>query len=424
MEETEFRAVIQTFAWGTGTGDTDSLEEEIKSGLVQGNYASDREAANALFESLFFYVFKRLTEEGLKTLTVQELHSQLSQPLLGAEDLEFLADIRALGGRVTKLEREVAQDRSLLQSVNDQVQILAGKYKAVIEYQPAQVSLDVPEVVKPSIPRVDVVDSIVAEMNKRIWVNVVGEPGSGKTQLCLLAAGGFGPITIWINLRALNQERSCAVIDATLEAASEVKRQPIIRDWYLQAAGRLTAGTIIVLDDLPRVIPGSALDDRIQFLRAACQQQNLWVLSTTYYELPNVLIESGVVGEVHAPRFTADEILELLQIHGAPASVANTKFAEFLKISTGGLPVIVAAVVKFLISKHWMSDPEGVESLLKGEYATGVKQDARRLIEGTVPDLDTRELLYRLTCIVGPISKQQIEAVGKVSDQIQLTLKS
>jgi tetratricopeptide (TPR) repeat protein len=126
---------------------------------------------------------------------------------------------------------------------------------------------------------------------------------------------------------------------------------------------------------------------------------------------------------VHAPRFTAKEILELVQAHGAPTRLTNINFAEFLRVSTGGLPVVVAAVVQFLISKNWISEAKDIESLFKRDYAKSIRQDARKLIEATVPDLDARELLYRLTCVIGPISRLHVERVGKVAAEIKLSME-
>lgn len=331
--EPDFRDVIQSLEWSTSSGDAASLQADIKRGLIESDYAKDQETAEALFQRLFLYVIKRLTEQGLKTLTVGELREQLKQPSLSSDDLNFLVAIR---DRVANLEREVAEGKSLLKSVDEQVQVLAGAYKAVIEYEQAHVSLDIPALVTPGIQRTHIVDEVADEINTRTWVGIVGEPGSGKTQLCLLITRKLGSTGVWVSLRGLTQERSCAVIDAALEAISGVGRHPIIKQWYSQAAARLDPGTTIVLDDLPGVVVGSALDRRLQFLHSACREHGLRMLSTTYYEAPRALFEAGVVSEVRAPRFTAGEILELLRINGAPSGVADSKFADFLEVLTGG----------------------------------------------------------------------------------------
>jgi hypothetical protein len=421
--DAEFEEVIKSLEWSTGSGDPDFLEADIKRGLIESNYAEGQEAAQRLFARLFLFVIKRLTGQDLKMLTVEELREQLNQSPLGADDLEFVEEIRTLGRRVASLERESAQDRSLLQSVTEQVQMLAGAYKAVVEYQPSQVSLDVPALATPGIRRSQIVDRVTEETERRTWVSVVGEPGSGKTQLCLLITNKLGSDTVWISLRGLTQERSCAAMDAALEASSGVNRHPIIQQWYAQVVGRLEPGMTIVLDDLPAVVLGSALDQRLQFLQAACQGRHVRMMSTTYYEVPRALVEADVVTEVYAPRFISPEILELLQVHGAPSSLTSASFADFLAASTEGLPVIVAAIIRFLISKNWIFEWKNIESLLKGEYAAGLKRDATALIQATVPDLNARELLYRLTCVVGPISREQVEAVGEIPAEIRLCME-
>jgi hypothetical protein len=324
---------------------------------------------------------------------------------------------------VSNLERKTAHDRAVLNSLNEQVQMMAGEYQAVIDYDRPQVSLDPPSPVTPAIPRSAVVDEVSGKLDQMTWVSIVGEPGSGKTQLCLLTADKRCSASVWINLRGLSQEESCRAIDAALEAKSKIRRHPIIREWYRQISARIDVGTLIVLDDLPRIFPGSALDQRLHFLQAACKERRLRMLSTSYFELSGALLEWHLAVEVHAPRFTSEEILDLLQIHEAPPDIANSNFADLLSTSTGGLPVLVAAVVRFLAANEWTTKPNNVLSLLTGEYASGIKRDAAGLIMVTVPDDRTRELLYRICCVTGSISKSEVEIIGKTPTKIELSLE-
>ncbi len=419
----EFREIIRSFEWSTASGDAASLEADIKRALVQSAFASDEEHAETLFECLFLYVFKRLTKSGLKRLTADELREQLKHPALSVDDHGFLVEIRVLARRVDSLEREVAQDRSILQSLSEQVQMIAGAHKAEFEYRPAQVSLDIPAPAVPAITRDRIVNQINDQANRKTWASIIGEPGCGKTQLCLLFTDRVDSRIVWINLRGFTDERSCAAIDDALETASGVERHAILQRWYADAARRLNPPTTLVLDDLPRVVVGGALYHRLQFLQGACHESRLKMLSTTYFELPRIFLESGIVSEVSAPPFTPEEILDLLRANGAPARIATSEFAAFLATSTRGLPVIVVAAIRFLVSTNWVPKTGSLDSLLKGEYAAGAKRDAKQIIETTVTDSGTCELLYRLTCVVGPISRQQVETVGKVPSKIDLCIE-
>lgn len=420
--QSQFRELIQAFEWSTGHGNAESLEKEIKRALIRSAFVSDEEHAESVFQRLFLYVFKKLTESGLKRLTQEELRMQLASPALSAADQSFVATIR-LESRVAALESARAQDTSILRSLNEQLQMIAGTAKAQFEYRAAQVSLDVPELAQPTIHREHTVNELADQMAQKAWLSIIGEPGCGKTQLCLLLIDRLRSEPLWINLRGLTEDRACAVIDSSLETDSGVERYAIIQRWYSDAVSRLNPRTTVVLDDVPRIVVGGPLYHRLQFLQAACQASGHRMLSTTYFEMPRSLSENSIAGEVHAPLFTTEEILDLLRANAAPANVANAKFAAFLATSTRGLAVMVAAVIRFLSSKNWIFQPEVIDSLFKGEYAAGARHDAKQIIEGTVTDSGARELLYRLTCTVGPISREQVEMVSKVPSRITLSLE-
>lgn len=420
----EFREVVQSFEWTTRQGDAGLLEAEVKDSIVKSALAPDAEQAEAIFQRLFLYVIKRLTETGLKRLTLEELHEQLKLPTLGADEQGFVIQMRLLASKVARLERTVVEDRSILKSLSEQVQIIAGEPRTEFEYHAApQVSLDVPSMVVPTIDRDGTVNEIADQVSGTGWVHVVGEPGCGKTQLCLLFTNKTGLAPVWISLRGLTEERACEIIDASLEIVSGVARHAIIQRWYCDAAKQLNPRTAVVLDDVPRVIVGSPLQKRLQSLQVACAESGHPMLSASYFELPRALIESRKASEVHAPLFTADDILELLSANSAPSNIATDKFAAFLATSTRGLAILVAAVIRFLASKSWIFEPEVIDSLFKGEYATGAKHDARQIIAATITDSASRELLYRLTCAIGPVSQQQVEAISKVPTKITLALE-
>lgn len=418
-----FRELIQSFEWSTSNGDADSLEAEVKFALVESALVLDAEHAETIFRTLFLYVIKRLAEPGHKQLTPEELREQLRRPPLNAEDQGFVIQIHVLAGKVARLEQAVAEGRSILQSLSEQVQIIAGGPRAEFEYRPPQVSLDVPAIAVPAIHRDRIVNELADQMSATGWASIVGEPGSGKTQLCLLFKDKMGFAPVWISLRGLTEERACGTIDASLEIVSGVARHAIIQRWYSDAIKRLNPRSIVVLDDLPEVIVGSPLYRRLQSLQAACRESGHPMLSTSYFELPQALIESRKASELRAPLFTAEDILDLLSANSAPSKIATDKFAAFLATSTRGLAVLVAAVVRFLASKSWIFETKVIEALFKGEYAAGVKHDAKQIIAATISDSATRELLYRLTCVVGPISRQQVEAIGKVPARINLALE-
>jgi tetratricopeptide (TPR) repeat protein len=415
--------VIQSFEWSLGVIDQPKLEDEIKQGLVQLKHATDTDSAKALFDRLFLYVLRRLITKGPKALTPTELVTQMSFAPLSDLDQAILALVRDLRGLPQRVEALEAQSRQLLDALASQTDSMGERVQADIRFSLPSATLDPPELIEPAIPRAKTVDEILGELKARTWVNLVGEPGTGKTQLCALTLKRANADVLWINLRGYNPSEACNVIDAGIETATGTRFHPLLRGWYLDAVSHLGAGKLIILDDVPRILPGGALSSRLDALQAACKHHALRLLTTTYYKLPEVLAEALLIKEMESPMFSAEEILEFLAVHGAPETFTTEKFAGFLETLTRGLPVLVSAAARLLKSASWQMKWEAIQSFFTGDYARAIKHDARAMIESTVPEDDARQLLYRLTCIIGPISKKQVETISRVPKEINLGLE-
>jgi hypothetical protein len=97
--------VVQSFEWGFGSADYLEIESGIKQALLQTGLAENEEIAEALFERLSLFVFKRLSEPGIKRLTSTELREQLRQPTFTGRDLAFLQFTRDLREAARRIEQ-------------------------------------------------------------------------------------------------------------------------------------------------------------------------------------------------------------------------------------------------------------------------------------------------------------------------------
>jgi hypothetical protein len=422
-DDTLLIELIESFEWSTSSGDDFAKESEIRRALIESGFASDESVAQALFERLFLYVFRKLTQKGLKRLTPVELTEQLAQPPLSSSDQQIfliLGMIRSTNRRVDALEQQFSDERQLVAALGSQVSFLTSDL--TIDYRDPVPNLDSPSLVQPFIPRTAAVDQIAHAFEDAAWVSLVGEPGLGKTQLCVLASGRLASRNLWINMRERTEDQACAVLDVALEVASGTRRHALLREWYKQVVSELK-GTAIVLDDLPKMFGGGRLAQRLDFLRSACSAYEVRLLTASYYPVPRYLTDSDATHEFIAPRLSNTEIGELLVAYGAPKSFANEAFAEFLSVQTQRLPVLVTAVAKFLAGQNWNVEWPALESLLKGHFANGIRQDAEGMILATIPDSESRELLYRLRLIVGTFSRSEVEAICQVPKAIELGLE-
>ena len=417
--------VIQSFEWGFGAADYPEVETGIKQALLGTGLAENEAVADSLFQRLFLFVFKRLSQPGIKQLTSADLQEQLRLPTLTLRDqafLVFIQDLREVSRKIDRLETRASQTDQILAALGERTTTLEEQVSLSASRFLPRASIDRPALVAPILPRATTVEAVGRHLADATWLSVTGEPGAGKTQLCLLATETVSTDTIWINLRGYSPEIACDVIDQVIESASGFPFHFILGRWYQEATSRLGAARIFVLDDLPRVAPGGALSRRLDALAVAARVNKQQILSTSYYALPRQLVESHATAEILSPRFSSPEISELLKAAGAPNGFPSDKIADFLLSLTGGLPVLVAAAARLLTTKNWKVDNATLESFFGGQFAIGAKTDARALIESTIPDDRARELLYRLTCVVGPISKTQIDQISKIQEKIHLAV--
>jgi hypothetical protein len=299
--------VVQSFEWGFGSADYPEVEGAIKQALLSAGSAENEAIAESLFDRLSLFVFKRLSQPGIKQLTPAELQEQLGQQTFTSRDLaflQFIQDLRVASRRIEQLQVRLSAQDQLLADVRDRTTSLEQRASLSASRFLPRASIDRPAVIVPSLPRTAMVKTVSKHLGDTTWVSIVGEPGAGKTQLCLLATETASANTIWINLRGCSPEIACAVIDQVVEFKSGLPYHVILGRWYQDASSRLGSGKIFVLDDLPRVAPGGALAGRLDALAAAARANGQRVLSTSYYVLLRHLVESHSVAEIASPRFS------------------------------------------------------------------------------------------------------------------------
>ena len=426
--ETEFLILIKQVEWSTGNANRLEVEQQLLSALVQSGQARDPSDATDLLSRLFFYVFRKLSQKGDKQLTRSDLEQQLARPPLTKNErdlLQVLSRVASLEERVTRTERAIDDNQRIVEQLSSAFDSLGKKLTSGedIQYQSAQVVLDRPPIVNPALPRLPLTQSILAELTRRSWVSIVGEPGSGKTQLCLLACQQIRRKTVWINLRGHGEEKAHLQIIRALQYASGAPYHPLVENWYGEVCQRLN-DSLVVLDDLPNVFTAGQVSGSLAHLLHSARRYGLQILATSYYRSRQRITDSegGRPFEITAPRFSADETLELLALTGAPERVLNDRSVNFILALTQGLPALVTATVEFLKGKNWVLGPPELEVIFRGDFAADATLNAQEILERTVSQ-DTRDLLYRLSLAIGPFSRRDIENVGRVQPFLRMPLE-
>jgi tetratricopeptide (TPR) repeat protein len=422
----EFSDFIDDFEWSTSAEDYLATEEKIRVGLIQAGLADTPEQAEVLSERLFAFTFRLLSQAGTKRITRAQLLAEVSRSTQSQSDLKMVALIRSqlanLGRRMEEAEGRLSSLESSSTTTQATLAALTGQMNAVVEFIQPRFLVDVPDLVTPAIARQRTVGLILESFQSKTTVNIIGEPGSGKTQLCLLVAKAASNRLIWIDIpRGATPSEACAALDATLAASSGGNVGPVLANLYEQIATSIS-GSLIVIDNLPRFLKGDPLARRIELLTRYFEPTGTKLLVTSYFSFPKRIGEQTAAVELQAPRFDEDETPELLVAYGAPAETA-TKLTTLIHTATQGLPVLMTAVARYLSSKCWVFDIHEFEAIVKADFARPERIDAREILRLTVPDESTRELLYRLTLVIGGISKEQVQRIARIKQPILLPLE-
>jgi hypothetical protein len=118
---------IRRVEWKTQAATAGSLRNAIKQALIDRHNASP-EAAQAIYERLFFYVFNLLANAGRKRLGIDDLQIQLGLPALSAADQRLSENLTILLSeietRVAALEEDLKLQQQSIQQMDSQLQSL------------------------------------------------------------------------------------------------------------------------------------------------------------------------------------------------------------------------------------------------------------------------------------------------------------
>ena len=269
-DENTLVELIEAFEWGTSAEDYLEIEARIKATLLKAGYRDSETSSQQLFEQLFVYVFRRLAEKGLKRLTKEELAQEVTQTTVSDNDHALFQLVRSqmerLSSRISKVEQEVEELGLMQQSIAALVE--SAGVAISLNSPDAGVIFDPPELVSPAIGRDAAVRTILDGLRNNTLIMIVGEPGSGKTQLCLLTVEQIKLSVVWISIaRGSTETQASLTIDRAVELLTHIKRNDLtIKEWYSQAA-EAARGKLVVIDDVPRMVPGGTLSRRLETLR-------------------------------------------------------------------------------------------------------------------------------------------------------------
>jgi PAS domain-containing protein len=418
--------LVFSFEWALGYGNPNQSEAEVLSALVdRGHGASIAEAA-PVYAHLFAFVFRLLTKAGLKVLTIEGFAAELATPTIPLNERGI---INAIKGEIEALKKDVSAIRKRLDlqgtevsALKQTVEIIGKTYgfENVFALSAATLSTDVPELVTPRANRRALIDSLLARLEADGAVLLLGEPGSGKTQLLRLLVEQFPRRTVWLNIpRGATEAQANLLIDALIRSLAPEASGASVRERYSAAVSNIP-DAIIVIEDLPRLLAGSPLAAQLQTLAACLANIHSALLLSSYYQPPASMRKSLGKIKFDVPRFTEEDAVDVLHSAGAPEAFPKEPISRMLITLSQGLPVLVMAGVRYLSDRNWSFSETEMESLLRGEFAADYRADVGTLLQAIVPDAEERELLIRMSLAIGSFTRDDVARVAKVPKAIPL----
>ncbi len=296
---------------------------------------------------------------------------------------------------------------------------------AGVEYGKENPMLNVPPPVNILSQRKETVSQIITDIQQHTWIVMQGDYGAGKTQLIAQACQHLGSIMGWLSLHNTQdiREATCRLDNAVcLMVGVDLKSQCGVIKAYESLAKNNKSGSIFVIDDLPRLSGSDFMSQRLLTLKNIFTQYGHHIITISNYQLPQSLLDSDILS-INVPPFNADEINELLLLHGAPASLLDKSMLGLFECMTNGNGTLLVALARYLLKNNWILNKSNLKAIFGGEYATHLAEQVILRLVDTVDD-NSRELLYRLNCVLGNFGVDEVNIVAQIEPNIERPLES
>lgn len=424
-DEATFRSFIQTFEWSLGAAEAEDMSDRIQQVLLERGLAADASAAYAQYQRLFLYVLKTLSRRTGKQLTRQDLEAVLVQPVGEADQKffdSFLSQMGLLDRRIAFLQAHMGRQTGMLDTITQQI----GRIIDLSRMQALTLSSSIPIFEPPPAeenvsPRTQAVGTLAHELTTASWLALAGGSGIGKSYLALLLAARAGNCPVWLRFRGLSSEQAAAALDAVFLFLNEERLLSNRQDWYVAICRRFGDGALLVLDDLPPMMSGDALAQRLELLARACRDAGTKMITTAVNQLPGTLLRSarGLVSPQSAPPLSEVDALEILQGYGAPPKVlGDIRKVRFLNNVSRHHPALLSAVAVYLREQGWSWTDQQLSDLMHGRFAGDVNEETIGRLLATVTDEQSRDLLYRLNLVFGAIDMETVRQLASVDPAV------
>lgn len=419
--------LIQTildFEWSFGNNEHVSLSETVLAELIKLNIAENRASAENIYSKLFLFVFRLLCNKSTKKLDQIELQKQIETYTLKQSDerlLNFIHNlISSFNDKIYAINNQLdLHSKQISQLVNDKN--LIADANTIFDLRLKNISITPPTLIKNGTLRKEKVNEIKNLFSEHSWIHFYGINGTGKSQLAALICNEFRNFW-WLDLRAYNQdiEKTTLLVESFL---FNISNCPVLNDrdvWINMVLKTLSKDTLIVLNDLPRIDLNSDLSKLLILFGNSVANTNHKILTTSNYAISNEIkssLNQHVIQDYSSFEFSDNEIIEFLVNNGAPESII--KYINLIIVISKRNPRLTSTIIHQLKAIDWGKDSNKfVEVILGNEFTKELLEDAQLSIKKYISNIESRELLYRLSLIHWSFRNKEILAVSDIKEKI------
>ena len=407
-----FLDFVGSFTWMKMSSDIESAFASAERMIsTRKELQGFQQAAPLCLQALVQHVLLVLSQPGTKQLrpeTCTELLQSSQQQATEAVALGLASAREQIAQGAAALTNNTKQLADIISKLS--VQAAAPKLPIsgisfLSDGTPAQIVpiLEAPRLVSPSAPRSDLRQRVAVELVSKGAAAFIGEVACGKSQLALLSVEGIERVT-WLSLRA-NEGIDASVL---LDAATLRCLQPVLEK------GDVVSRALII-DDLEIGIQSRKFCDRLSLIAREVRDRGVILLACSTRQLPFSLQDRILAIPVGG--YNDDDIQALLKSRGAPARLNQEGLRGLISSVTGAHPVLVGALIQFLIQRQWRVDDDVLDGLLSRSFSQDIRQEmqSRLLAEGTE---GSNELLYRVSLATRPITQAQALELGEIAPAV------
>lgn len=308
---------------------------------------------------------------------------------------------------------------SLVSSTDSPINQLSRKYGTNLQLSSFYdwKGLDIYPQAEKFAPRNKLVNELLDKLKEATWLHLYGNVSIGKTQLAVLMSQHYIE-KYFIDLTGIPPEKIFETINFGLTTKFKIIEEQPEQDNFLQS---IHDNTLFVFDGISKI---SANKNGLLFIKSLLNGfriKNIKIISTGNFQLPIVLkdhLQDNELIQIEAPKLKKEDVFEVLRKHGGTDSDAKNLSQAVLNMSEGH-PAIVQAIARYISENKWDVDQGLLMKIFQGDYTQELNSETYERLETSIEDDDSRELLYRLKMILGPIRELELNAVSSVQPAIK-----